>query len=236
MTVKVAVIYYSATGAVHALAQAVAEGAASAGAEARLRRVAELAPDSAIDAEPAVAAARRRRHVDPPGLGRGPGVGRRVRVRDADPVRRAGRAAQALHRPDRRAVAGGQAGRQAGDGLHLGVQPARRQRGHDPVAGQRLLPLGGADRPARIHRSGRVRRRRQPLRHVVCDRPGRRRPRRRGAGSGQATRDGGWPRSRSGYWGAASSPMPPRATGTPAKPWPQHLPDRVSGGMARRKS
>jgi len=24
----------------------------------------------------------------------------------------------------------------------LGPQPARRQRGHDPVAGQRLLPLG----------------------------------------------------------------------------------------------
>ena len=52
MTVNVAVIYYSATGAVHALAQAVAEGAASTGAEVRLRRVAELAPDSAIDQIP----------------------------------------------------------------------------------------------------------------------------------------------------------------------------------------
>lgn len=59
MTVKVAVIYYSATGTVHALAQAVAEGAASAGAEVRLRRVAELAPDSAIDQNP-----RWRRHAD----------------------------------------------------------------------------------------------------------------------------------------------------------------------------
>ncbi len=59
MTVKVAVIYYSATGTVHALAQAVAEGAASAGAGARLRRVAELAPDSAIDENP-----RWRRHAD----------------------------------------------------------------------------------------------------------------------------------------------------------------------------
>lgn len=49
MTVKVAVIYYSATGTVHALARAVAEGAAATGAEVRLRRVAELAPDSAID-------------------------------------------------------------------------------------------------------------------------------------------------------------------------------------------
>ncbi|MER6003538.1 NAD(P)H:quinone oxidoreductase [Nonomuraea angiospora] len=59
MTVKVAVIYYSATGSVYALAQAVAEGAASAGAEVRLRRVAELAPDSAIDQDP-----RWRRHAD----------------------------------------------------------------------------------------------------------------------------------------------------------------------------
>ncbi len=59
MTVKVAVIYYSATGAVHALARAAAEGAASAGAEVRLRRVAELALPSAIDQDP-----RWRRHVD----------------------------------------------------------------------------------------------------------------------------------------------------------------------------
>ncbi|GAA4259330.1 NAD(P)H:quinone oxidoreductase [Dactylosporangium darangshiense] len=59
MTVKVAVIYYSATGTVHALARAVAEGAAGAGAEVRLRRVAELAPDSAIDENPLW-----RRHAD----------------------------------------------------------------------------------------------------------------------------------------------------------------------------
>ncbi|MFG2059635.1 NAD(P)H:quinone oxidoreductase [Micromonospora sp. NPDC048930] len=59
MTVKVAVIYYSATGSVHALAQAVAEGAASAGAVVRLRRVAELAPGSAIDQNP-----QWRRHAD----------------------------------------------------------------------------------------------------------------------------------------------------------------------------
>jgi NAD(P)H dehydrogenase (quinone) len=59
MTPKVAVIYYSATGAVHALAEALAEGAASAGSEVRLRRVAELAPDSAVDENP-----RWRRHAD----------------------------------------------------------------------------------------------------------------------------------------------------------------------------
>jgi NAD(P)H dehydrogenase (quinone) len=59
MTVKVAVIYYSSTGTVHALAQAVAEGAASAAAEVRLRRVAELAPDRAIAQSP-----QWRRHAD----------------------------------------------------------------------------------------------------------------------------------------------------------------------------
>jgi NAD(P)H dehydrogenase (quinone) len=59
MTVKIAVIYYSATGTVHALARAVAEGAVSAGAEVRLRRVAELAADSAIDQNP-----QWRRHAD----------------------------------------------------------------------------------------------------------------------------------------------------------------------------
>jgi NAD(P)H dehydrogenase (quinone) len=59
MTVKVAVIYYSATGTVHALAEAVAQGAAATGAEVRLRRVAELAPDGAIDQNP-----RWRRHAD----------------------------------------------------------------------------------------------------------------------------------------------------------------------------
>ncbi|MGN9806652.1 NAD(P)H:quinone oxidoreductase [Micromonospora sp. L32] len=53
MTTKVAVIYYSSTGNVHALAQALAEGAVKAGAEVRLRRVPELAPDAAIDSNPA---------------------------------------------------------------------------------------------------------------------------------------------------------------------------------------
>jgi NAD(P)H dehydrogenase (quinone) len=49
---NIAVIYYSATGNVHALAEAIAEGAAEAGAAVRLRRVAELAPDAAIDSNP----------------------------------------------------------------------------------------------------------------------------------------------------------------------------------------
>ncbi len=46
--VKVSVIYYSATGSVYALAQQAAEAAEKAGAEVRLRKVRELAPQEAI--------------------------------------------------------------------------------------------------------------------------------------------------------------------------------------------
>ena len=59
MAVRVAVVYYSATGNVHQLARAVAEGAGSRDADVRLRRVRELAPNTAIDANPAW-----RAHVD----------------------------------------------------------------------------------------------------------------------------------------------------------------------------
>ncbi|NGO67576.1 NAD(P)H:quinone oxidoreductase [Streptomyces boncukensis] len=50
---RIAVIYYSATGNVHRIAEAFVDGATDAGAEVRLRRVPELAPDSAIEANPA---------------------------------------------------------------------------------------------------------------------------------------------------------------------------------------
>ena len=49
MTPKIAVIYYSATGTTYNLAKAVEEGAKSAGAEVRFRKVKELAPDEAIN-------------------------------------------------------------------------------------------------------------------------------------------------------------------------------------------
>ena len=44
--VNAAVIYYSATGTVHALAQAAAEGAEKAGARVRMRRAAGATPGS----------------------------------------------------------------------------------------------------------------------------------------------------------------------------------------------
>nr|WP_296066186.1 NAD(P)H:quinone oxidoreductase [uncultured Actinoplanes sp.] len=46
--VKLAVIYYSATGTVHAMAERVTQAAEKAGADVRLRQVAELAPAEAI--------------------------------------------------------------------------------------------------------------------------------------------------------------------------------------------
>ena len=51
--IRMAIIYYSSTGKTYALAKSLAAGAEEAGAEVRLRRVAELAPDAAIDANPA---------------------------------------------------------------------------------------------------------------------------------------------------------------------------------------
>ncbi|MFJ4584023.1 NAD(P)H:quinone oxidoreductase [Streptomyces echinatus] len=50
--VNVAIIYYSSTGTIYTLAQAVAEGATKAGAAVRLRKVAETAPPKAVDARP----------------------------------------------------------------------------------------------------------------------------------------------------------------------------------------
>jgi NAD(P)H dehydrogenase (quinone) len=51
--VNAAIVYYSATGTVHALAEAAAAGAEKAGAEVRVRKVRELAPATAIEANPA---------------------------------------------------------------------------------------------------------------------------------------------------------------------------------------
>lgn len=52
-TPKVAVIYYSSTGTTHKMAEAVAEGARSTGAEVRVLQVTELAPEAAIAQNPA---------------------------------------------------------------------------------------------------------------------------------------------------------------------------------------
>jgi len=51
-TPKIAVVFYSATGNVAALAEAVAEGARKEGAEVRVRPVRELAPPAAVASNP----------------------------------------------------------------------------------------------------------------------------------------------------------------------------------------
>ncbi len=56
---NIAVIYYSSTGTIHALASAIADGARENGANVRLLRVSELAPEAVIDANLAW-----RAHVD----------------------------------------------------------------------------------------------------------------------------------------------------------------------------
>lgn len=48
--VRVAIVYYSSTGTVYELAKSITAGAEKAGAEVRLRKVHELAPDDAIAA------------------------------------------------------------------------------------------------------------------------------------------------------------------------------------------
>ncbi|MGX2041002.1 NAD(P)H:quinone oxidoreductase [Methylocaldum sp. MU1018] len=58
MTVKLAVIYYSATGTTYRLARGIEEGAGQTGAEVRLRKVRELAPEEAISSNPLWAAHR----------------------------------------------------------------------------------------------------------------------------------------------------------------------------------
>jgi NAD(P)H:quinone oxidoreductase type IV len=50
---KIAVIYYSATGTVYELARSISAGAEAAGAQVRLRKAAELAPELAITSNPA---------------------------------------------------------------------------------------------------------------------------------------------------------------------------------------
>ncbi|MFF3832106.1 NAD(P)H:quinone oxidoreductase [Streptomyces sp. NPDC002458] len=51
--VNIAVVYYSATGTVSTIAKAVAKDAEAAGAQVRLRKVAELAPRAAVASNPA---------------------------------------------------------------------------------------------------------------------------------------------------------------------------------------
>ncbi|MEU1213489.1 NAD(P)H:quinone oxidoreductase type IV [Streptomyces sp. NPDC005790] len=52
-SVNVAVIYYSSTGTISTIAKALAKDAENAGAQVRLRKAAELAPQAAVNSNPA---------------------------------------------------------------------------------------------------------------------------------------------------------------------------------------
>lgn len=49
---RVLIVYYSATGTIHRLAEALVDGAIDAGADVRLRTVPELAPQAVVDSDP----------------------------------------------------------------------------------------------------------------------------------------------------------------------------------------
>ncbi|MDI3299025.1 MAG: NAD(P)H:quinone oxidoreductase [Bacillota bacterium] len=51
--IRLAIVYYSSTGTIYRLARAAESAALEEGAEVRLRKVRELAPDAAVDANPA---------------------------------------------------------------------------------------------------------------------------------------------------------------------------------------
>ena len=53
MSVKVAIVYYSATGTLQAMAERLEQAAVAAGAEVRRRHVTEIAPQEAIESNPA---------------------------------------------------------------------------------------------------------------------------------------------------------------------------------------
>jgi hypothetical protein len=166
------------SGDVHALAESVREGAEKAGAEVRVRKVAELAPAEAIGRNEAWAA-HVQTTVDVPPAARSDLVwADRRHPRDPDAVRAARRPAEAVPRHDRGSPGAGPAGRRGVRGVHQLRHQARWTGVHVAGVVEHLLPLGWLHRPAGVHRRGPARRR-QPLRRRPRQRrrrdPGRRR-------------------------------------------------------------
>jgi len=93
MTVKVAIIYYSATGTTYQLALAVAEGARQTGAEVRFAGRSHRLKSSVGGAPPGVTGCRG-------GIKRRSRMGGRRHLRHADPLRPAHGAAPAVSRRD----------------------------------------------------------------------------------------------------------------------------------------
>ena len=170
--VQVAVIYYSSTGTVAELARRIADAAEHAGAEVRLRRTAELAPQD----RRSTPTRRGRRTPRPPprsleATPRGRALGGRGDLRDP-PTRFGNVSSQLKQFLDTLggAVGAGQAGGQGLQRLHRERHHARRPGVHAARALPRPPPLRRHRRGAGLHRPGEVRRR-QPLRHLPRRRP-----------------------------------------------------------------
>jgi hypothetical protein len=147
--VRVAVIYYSATGNVHGLALAMAEGAEGAGAEVRLRHVEELASELMISQNQHWG--RHRSRVADAPVASLDDLAWADGVAFGSPTCRS--AVEAVRRSGGSSLAAWRTRRQGRDRFHLVAKPARRTGVDDSRAQQHLLPLGDGDRAARLYRA-----------------------------------------------------------------------------------
>ena len=139
---RIALIYYSATGNVHALARAVAEGAADEGAEVRLRRVAELREEMLISFKQYWG--RHRSELEDQSEAQLEDIEWADGIAFGTPTRFGNVAAQLKVFLD---LAGelwqqGEADRQGRNRVHVRPNRARRPRVDDPRPQQHPLPLG----------------------------------------------------------------------------------------------
>ena len=125
MSSKLAIIYYSATGTVDAMARRAAQTAEKAGAEVRLRHVAETAPDEAVESQDEWAEHRSDVEGEPVAAPEDLEWADVVSARHPDPLRKRDQPAAGVHRHPGPALGGGRAGRQGLRGLHGFADPAR---------------------------------------------------------------------------------------------------------------
>ena len=148
---KIAIVYYSATGNVHGLAQAVADGAEGGGAEVRLRHVEELASELLISQNQYWG--RHRSQVAEAPVATLDDLDWADGVAFGSPTRFGNIAAQLKQFIDQ-AGALWEAGKLA-DKVATGFtarRPSMAVRNDDPGLEQHALPLGHADLPSRLHR------------------------------------------------------------------------------------